>query len=300
MRSCARCRCWRHRGPPPRATADDGSSARHDDLALPPASAVRHDAAIVADPHDLALDHDLRRAVANADFRVVYQPIVTLADRRAVAVEALLRWGAHGDERYGPDEFIGAAEQSGLIVPLGTWVLERALAEVAPLGLAGPVVTLNVSVRQLDEPTLVDDIAHALAHHRVRPDRVAFEITETLPMRDPGSVRTVLDRIRALGCRVGIDDFGTGHSTLRDLHRLTVDFIKIDRSFVAGLGTDGTADGPVQAIVALGRALGIRVVAEGVETEVQRTRLLDLGCDLAQGHLFARPQPTLAAAIARA
>jgi diguanylate cyclase (GGDEF)-like protein/PAS domain S-box-containing protein len=243
----------------------------------------------------MILTQDLRAAVAAKDFCVVYQPIVSVADTTIVGVEALLRWGRDCNARYEPDEFIVAAEQTGLIVPLGGWVIEQAVAARAALPRdTNLILNLNLSVRQLAEPGLAEFIASSLSRFAIAAEQVAFEVTETLALHDFERATRVLNDIRALGCHVGIDDFGTGYSSLGYLRQLPVDFIKIDRMFIKSLGADPSVDALVAAIIAMAHALHLDVVAEGVETEFQLERLRIHGCGHAQGLLFSPPRPSLA------
>ena len=249
----------------------------------------------------LQLVRDLRVAVATKDFRVEYQPIVGLADQHVYGVEALLRWGtAPSPTAYPPSEFIPIAEENGLIVPLGRWVINRAIeSRVACRGSSRLMLNNNLSARQLSEPDIVESIDETLRRTGMSASRVGFEITETLAVHDIERAARVVSDIRALGCRVGIDDFGTGYSSLARLQELKVDFIKIDQSFVSGLGRDRAAEALVAATLALARELRLEVVAEGVETKAQAQRLEALGCTFAQGYFLGRPRASLATLLRR-
>jgi diguanylate cyclase (GGDEF)-like protein len=241
----------------------------------------------------LELEADLRDALSVGNLRLAYQPEVDLATGTVDGVEALARW-THGLRGViSPAEFIPVAEESGLIVPLGRWVLGTALGEHARRRAEDPAwerVTMwvNVAVAELT-PDLVPEVVAALAGTGVPAGRLGLEVTESSLMADLGTARSVLQDLRALGVRLAIDDFGTGYSSLSQLKELPVDVLKIDKSFVDGLGENRIDDGVIEAVVALARAHGLRVVAEGVETELQYQRLRALGCHAAQGFLIGRP-----------
>ncbi len=245
----------------------------------------------------------LRGALARDEMEVHYQPIVDLRSGAVSGVEALVRW--HHPERgvLTPAEFIGVAEQTGLVIQLGSWVFKRASALVAELNRrsGGPALALsvNLSTRQLSDESLTRELAEAINASRIDPHLLTVEVTESGLMRDVERSILVLHRLKALGVRVAIDDFGTGHSSFSYLGNLPVDVIKIDRSFVVGLdGPDqGGPDAPdrvahrlalVEMIINLGHVLDLQVVAEGVETERQADLLASRGCDFAQGYQFGR------------
>ena len=243
----------------------------------------------------LRMETDLRLALERGELSLVYQPIVDLRDGRTRSVEALLRWTHPERGPIGPDVFIPVAEETGLIVEIGRWVLETAVAQVAEWqrtqpGARGLGVTVNVSGRQLFHESLVGDVERVAAESGIAPGTLGLEITESVLM-DEGDAVTVLEALRARGARLSLDDFGTGYSSLSYLKRFPLDTLKIDRAFVSGLGTGQDDAALVATIVSMAGTLGLEVVAEGVETEEQLRLLRDLGCDRAQGFLLARPLP---------
>ncbi len=244
----------------------------------------------------LELEQDLRRALERGELRLRYQPKVELKTGRVAGFEALVRW-EHPERGLVPAaEFIPLAEETGLIMPLGRWVLEEACeqarawregAGVQPV----PLMCVNLSAAEFGHPTLTEDVAAILDRHALPPGSLELEITESVVMADAAAATTTLQRLKNLGVGLAIDDFGTGYSSLAYLKRFPVDILKIDRAFVVGLGRDPRDTALVGAMVTLARALGLGVVAEGVETADQAARLRDLGCDLGQGYHFARPLP---------
>jgi diguanylate cyclase (GGDEF)-like protein/PAS domain S-box-containing protein len=243
----------------------------------------------------LELERSLRRAVEADELRALYQPIVSLKEGRLVGVEALLRWEQPGRGQLMPSEFVPFAEETGLIVPLGAWVLGEGCRQAARWRANGarpvpPTMHVNLSPRQFTEPHLIDLVAGALADTGTDPDRLCLEVTERALAANPASAATTLKRLAALGVRVAVDDFGTGYSSLASLQYLPISSLKIDRSFVARLDLDPSDDAMVAAVIGLGHNLGLAVIAEGVETPRQLARLDQLGCDYAQGYLFARPE----------
>jgi EAL domain-containing protein (putative c-di-GMP-specific phosphodiesterase class I) len=243
----------------------------------------------------LELEADLRTALASDQLRIAYQAKVDLRTGLVDDVEALARWTHPTRGEVSPVEFIPVAEDSGLVVPLGRAVLRQALAEHARRRATDPdwePVTLwvNLSVAEIGG-TLVSTVADALADSGVPADRLGLEVTESSLMRDLTAIQSVLLGLRQLGVKLAIDDFGTGYSSLSKLKELPVNVLKIDKSFIDGLGLNRIDDGVVEAVVALAHAHGLRVVAEGVETELQFRRLRATGCHAAQGFLFGRPGP---------
>ncbi len=257
----------------------------------------------------MALTADLRRAVerlgaaappgagdgagdrAEAELYLVYQPIVDLAGGAWAAAEALVRWRHPARGPVGPAAFVPLAEETGLIAPLGRWVLAEACRQAAGWGRPGarPRVSVNVSARQLQEPGFVAEVAEALAAAGLPPDRLVVEITEGVLMTDTEATLDRLHALKALGVGLAVDDFGTGYSSLAYLQRFPLDVLKVDKAFVDGIAGGGQDAALARTILALGGALRLRTVAEGVETEAQRARLVELGCAWAQGYLFARP-----------
>jgi len=240
----------------------------------------------------------LARALERDELVVFYQPIVETATRRWVGVEALLRWQHPTRGLLAPAAFLDAAEQTGLIVPIGAWVLSEACSQVQQwnAGLSPDdhlAVSVNLSGRQLTEPDLAQTIAASLDEANIDPRslRLVLEVTETLLPTDEDEARRRLVELHELGIQLAIDDFGTGYSSLRYVRDLPISTIKIDRSFVSGLGESDHDEAIVIAVTQLARTLGLRVVAEGVETEAQFAFLSRVGCDYSQGYLFGRPQP---------
>lgn len=253
----------------------------------------------VAAQQRLLLENALRRALDNREFELNYQPLYDLRDRSITGFEALLRWNPPGQETVLPGAFIGAAEESGLIVPIGEWVLREALRHAKAWQSAGRVlpVAVNVSANQLARPSFVARLRGLLEETGIDPALVELEVTEGVIIEGAGEARAALDHIAALGVGIAIDDFGTGYSGLAYLKRLPIDTVKIDQSFVRDLTIDPDDAAIVTAIVAMARSLGVDVVAEGVETEEQLEELKRLGCHRAQGFLLARPMN--AAAVAK-
>jgi diguanylate cyclase (GGDEF)-like protein/PAS domain S-box-containing protein len=244
----------------------------------------------------LTIEGELRQALARHEFEVYYQPSVDAATGRPVGAEALVRW--HHPERglVPPLEFIPVAEDSGLIKPMGRWVFEQSVRQLALWDARedGPhlrFLSVNLSARQLDDPETIDMVRGLLTRHRVDPSRVAIEVTESVVMVDSESTRRSLQGLKDLGVGVAIDDFGTGYSSLAYLHTLPVTSVKVDRSFVERLdGPDDSAP-VVRAIVEMSHAMGLSVVAEGVKDEKLRRLVSMIGCDLAQGYVWAKPMP---------
>ena len=238
----------------------------------------------------LRLRSEMRLGLEQDQFVLHYQPIVDLATETVVGMEALLRWVHPVRGVVPPLDFIPEAEHSGLIAPLGAWVMRTACLEAATWP-APMHVAVNLSVRQLADHGIVDTVADALAASGLDPSALVLEVTESALMANAETALVVLNELKALGIRLAIDDFGTGYSSLIYLKRMPVDTLKVDRSFVDGLGDDAEDSAIVASVIGLAHAVGLRAVAEGVETRAQQQHLLELGCDLAQGYLWSRPVP---------
>jgi diguanylate cyclase (GGDEF)-like protein len=236
----------------------------------------------------LNLERELHVAIDRDQFRLQYQPMVNLLSNKVAGAEALLRWDHPTRGVIQPDAFIRIAEESGLIVPLGSWVLETACRQAATWS-GESSISVNVSGRQLQDPEFVSDVVDILERTGLNPDRLCLEITESVLIDDGDKAAQRLGQLRQLGVHVALDDFGTGFSSLNYLHRFPVDVVKIDRSFVEGLGSDEDSRVIVSAIVSMTAALGVTVIAEGVETVLQLEQLIDIGSVLAQGFYFSVP-----------
>jgi diguanylate cyclase (GGDEF)-like protein len=236
----------------------------------------------------------LRSALFRDELLLVYQPIVSLADGSVRGAEALLRWAHPGRGLVSPLEFVPVAEETGLIVEIGEWVVTEAIRQLASWrarGVDDLWVSVNVSARQLRDSSLVTHVERELRRHGVPPECLVVEITESAMMADEETSAEVLHRLRDLGLSLAVDDFGTGYSSLGHLRRFPVSKVKIDRGFVAGVDADHGDAAIVRAVVAMSHAMGLEVVAEGIETESQRHLLEQSGIALGQGWLFGRPQP---------
>jgi diguanylate cyclase (GGDEF)-like protein/PAS domain S-box-containing protein len=237
----------------------------------------------------LLLEASLGRAIGNQEMVLGYQPKVDLHSGRMVGAEALVRWNHPEHGLLGPDSFIPVAEQTGLIVPLGEWVIDeacRTLRALHDLGMRDFIISVNLSARQLRQRQLVDKVAALLRRHNVKPACLELEVTESQLMDRPDEAKEVLAQLKALGVRLSIDDFGTGYSSLSQLQSFPFDHIKIDRSFLGDDISDGHAV-ITRAIIALGHSLRLKVIAEGVETREQLSFLREHGCDQMQGYYFS-------------
>ncbi|WP_432484954.1 putative bifunctional diguanylate cyclase/phosphodiesterase [Kineococcus esterisolvens] len=241
----------------------------------------------------LRLLGELRRGIAAGELRLHYQPRVRLHDERTTGVEALVRWQHPVRGLLPPSEFIDLAEESGLVRELGAQVLDTAVQQAARWARdpqhATVEVAVNLSTRQLADPGLVDAVTAALTRHGLDPHLLVLEVTETALMTDPEAAEAALVALKGLGIGIAVDDFGTGYASLTYLQRFPVDELKIDRSFVSGLGVNDGDAAIVRTCVQLAHAVGIRAVAEGVETREQLDALVEMGCDFVQGYFFSRP-----------
>jgi len=291
----------------PRDGLDAGNLLKHADLAMYHGKEGRASYHFYGEEMDrraqarLTIEGKLRRALENGEFLLYYQPQVDAQSGAISGVEALLRWRTADGDMIAPGEFIAIAEETGLILPIGSWVLHEAAAQAKrwlAQGLAVPRVAINVSARQLWHGGLDQELQRALDHSGVDPRMLELELTESVFLRSSDDVNLTLDRLDRLGVRIAIDDFGTGYSSLGYLRRLPVDTLKLDRSFVQDLPHSKEAGAIASAVISLASGLGISVVAEGVETEAQYAYLRGQRCHQLQGYYFSKPLPADACATA--
>jgi diguanylate cyclase (GGDEF)-like protein len=239
------------------------------------------------------LEMDLQAAIGTDQFFLLYQPIFNLQDMSVVGVEALLRWNHPTRGLLQPDEFIPALEASGLIIPVGRWVLLEACRQAMIWRQGGQAtrMSVNASTRQFDADSLLNDVWRALGLSGLPPDDLIIEITETSLMRDTKNAQRQLTALKSLGVRIAVDDFGTGYSSLAYLQKFPVDTLKIDRSFISGMAKTPEGDALIHTLLQLGKALHLETLAEGIEEAGQLAQLLAENCDIGQGYLFARPLP---------
>jgi diguanylate cyclase (GGDEF)-like protein/PAS domain S-box-containing protein len=279
---------------------DPEELVRDADVALRRAKSQGHghaevfDAALAAEVRArLELAAQLRGALQRQELRVVFQPVVSMADGEAIGCEALLRWDHPERGELLPGAFLRIAEDDGLIVPIGAWVLEESCRQLAAWRAQGRDlwVSVNVSARQLGQVDFVAVVERALRETGVPAASICLEVTETAVLRRPEMARRALEALRILGVRVALDDFGLGYSSLTHLKALPVDVVKVDRSFVADLVRSTEDRAVVEAVITLARRMGLTVIAEGVETEDQDELLRQMGCPVVQGYLYGRPVP---------
>jgi diguanylate cyclase (GGDEF)-like protein/PAS domain S-box-containing protein len=242
----------------------------------------------------MALENDLKRAIEQWEFEVYYQPKVDLVNKRIIGFEALLRWRHPVKGVIPPNQFIPLAESTGLIIPIGIRTVREACETIRDWQEEFPQrqpleVSVNLSVRQFQDRHLIEDIRKILDETRIIPSTLQFEVTESVLVSDPEQALEIVKELRRIGVGLKIDDFGTGYSSLSYLHRLPFDTLKIDRSFITTMGDDHAAFEIVRAIILLAGSLGLQVVAEGIETQLQADELRSLGCGFGQGYLFAPP-----------
>ncbi|HCP45253.1 MAG TPA: hypothetical protein DIU15_04395 [Deltaproteobacteria bacterium] len=251
----------------------------------------------VAVANRLSLERDLRKAIERDELVLHYQPQVDLVSGDVVGMEALVRWRRGSDEQLvPPGHFIPIAEETGLIEPIGEWVLRTACSDNSSWAKngVGPLrVSVNLSVRQLRPDQLARTVKEALRSSGLSPELLELEVTESLLMDDVDAARVALGELKELGVRISVDDFGTGYSSMNYLKRFPIDTLKIDQTFVREVPADPDDTAITTAIIALGHGLRMDVVAEGVETEVQLEFLKEQGCDRAQGYLMTRPIPPM-------
>lgn len=240
-------------------------------------------------------EDDLAHAIERNELSMNYQPLVDLGDGGLLGFEALLRWHHSEIGHIPPNKFIPIAEESGLIIPITKWILTTTCKQIAAWKKISPsyhdiIVSVNISGKHLSDSSLIDDVQNAVAEAKISPSSLKLEITESAAMENAEQTIGMLNKLKTLGVQISIDDFGTGYSSLSYLHRLPFDTLKIDRSFVTGVGADGENSEILQTIISLAKNLKKKVIAEGIETESQLTLLKNLGCDYGQGYLLARPQ----------
>ena len=254
----------------------------------------------------LRIEQDLERGLEQNEFQLHFQPIVRLSDETVAGFEALIRWFKPGVGKIPPNEFIWVAEESGLIVPMGHWIIRTACESINRLEavhrLARPdapplFITLNLSIRQFGDPDLFSTLQKALEAEWLAPRRVKLEITESLVMNNMDASLELLKRCKTLGCKLAVDDFGTGYSSLSYLHKFPMDTLKLDRSFIKDIATDEAAMKIVRAVSGLAKDLGMETVVEGVEMKDQLETCRKIGLDFAQGYIYSPPMALKDAAI---
>jgi EAL domain-containing protein (putative c-di-GMP-specific phosphodiesterase class I) len=240
------------------------------------------------------LEAELNTALQEEQFSLLYQPIVDLSSNRPIALEALVRWQHPTKGEVSPAEFIPLAEESGLIVPIGRWVLEKACTDAAAWNVAGHrvAIAVKVSAHQLNRDGFVTDVLRALQQSGLEPSLLALEIAESTVMFDATAAAKRMNELKLLGVRIAIDDFGTGYAYRADLERMPIDFLKVDRSSLAAAEDEDYRSWLLEAILVFGRDLSLTVIAKGVETQEQAVSLQEMGCTMAQGHFLGEPAPS--------
>jgi diguanylate cyclase (GGDEF)-like protein len=274
----------------------DADAALHQAKQVGPGGCTLFDRAMHDEITPSTAERRLRRALDNGELRLYYQPIVSLWTKRLVGVEALLRWSEPSRGLIDPDEFMGALEDTGLIVPIGAWVVEEVTRQSKAWHDAFPdrptlTVKVNVSERQLGQANFVSQLRDALSRSGADPSWIYLEIAENVLRHDPAAIAATLAEAGALGVKIALDHFGTGYSSLSHIRRLGLAMLTIDKSFVDGLGHSHEDTTIVEHVIGMAKALGLVTVAEGVEDDGQVERLRQLNCDLAQGFFFSHPQP---------
>jgi EAL domain-containing protein (putative c-di-GMP-specific phosphodiesterase class I) len=240
------------------------------------------------------LEADLRDALKRQEFRLHFQPIVCLSNDRISGFEALLRWQRPGVGLVGPGEFIHVAEETGLILPIGRWLLQESCRQMKLWQVSYPsdpplTISVNVSPKQFAQANLIYESSLALQESGLDPNSLHLEITESMAMSDSAKTSHVLSQLKSLNIGISIDDFGTGYSSLDQLRRFPVDILKIDRSFVSGMDIDNESLEIVRLVAMLAHNLGMKVIAEGAETAQQVNNLKEIGCEFGQGYFFSKP-----------
>ena len=243
----------------------------------------------------MMIEKQLRTALDNEEFELYYQPIMDLKTNEIVGMESLIRWNNETLGQVTPDEFISIAEETGMIIPIGHWVLNTALEQNTRWkkeGYKSLKVNINVSVRQLLDPTFFEKVKNAIENTALDATYIVLEITESIAMYGEAMIEK-LDALKELGISLSMDDFGTGYSSLSYLNKYPLDSLKIDKSFVIGMNRDDGNKAIVKTIIAIAKELDLKVIAEGVEGQEEYHFLDEIGCDYAQGYYFSRPLPAI-------
>ena len=272
---------------------NDGSALPEISASIPREQAQRRDIVKGEATQKLSLAHGLKRAMNHGEFQLYYQPICDLADGSIAGFEALIRWHHPVDGPLQPNDFLWIAEQTGLIHDIGLWTLERACRDWHTLrqytDYEKPFISVNLSAVQLSNELLVDQVKSIVVNHSMHPSEMKLELTETVMIDQPEAAAEVMRKLIELGCSLALDDYGAGHSGLKHLQRYPLDTLKIDSMFVEPILTSAQSHEIVRSSVALAHSLGLKTVAEGVESEGIRASLLEMNCDFGQGWYFGRP-----------